>query len=142
MNPNYCHTVTLYNRLKATDNLNMQDIWNRTVLQNCFYKAATVQVQNNTSVSMSNAYTVRIPEDARYLPYRDWKRLPDKERKSYFTVSEGDILICGECDEEITGKSGNAAVQVMQRHKPDAFMVTSFSDNTSHPFGKHYRLGG
>lgn len=142
MNPNYCHTVTLYNRLKGTDSPDGRDAWNQTVLQNCFYKASTVQIQNDTSVSMLNTYTVRIPQNEKYLPYREWKQLPDDQREGFFTVSEGDILIYGTCEEEITGKSGSAATQVLQRHKPDAFMVTSFSDNTAHPLGKHYRLGG
>lgn len=142
MNPNYCHTITLYNCLKARDNPGKKDIWIRTVLQDCFYKASTLQVQNGTEASMTNTYTVRIPQNQQFLPYHKWKALPEEVRCGCFTVSEGDIVIYGECLEEVTVESGNAAPQLLQRHKPDAFKVTSFSDNTAHRMAKHYRLGG
>ena len=35
--------------------------------------------------------------------------------------------------DEITGVSGQTAAQVLNRHKPNAFKVTAFSDNTSFP---------
>lgn len=142
MNPNYCHTITLYNCLKARDNPDKKDVWIRTVLYDCFYKASTMQVQNGTEAAMTNTYTVRIPESQAYLPYHRWKSLPAAARRGYFTVSENDIVIHGECFENITGEGGNTAPQLMQRYKPDAFKVTSFSDNTAHRMGKHYRLGG
>lgn len=150
MNPNYIHTITLYNCLKAKDNQERKDIWQKRVLQNCFFKAESIVIQNGTAMSQSgassaarsNAYTVRIPENERYMPYPRWKTLPEEERGNYFTVSEGDIVVCGECTDEITGRDGNTAAQVMLRNKPDAFKVTSFADNTRYIFGKHYRIGG
>lgn len=142
MNPNYCHTITLYNCLRAKDNQEKKDVWIRTVINGCFYKASTTLIQNGTEASLSNTYTVRIQKDDRYTPYREWMKLPENARKEYFTVSDGDIVIYGECTEEITGESGKTAMEILRRNKPDAFRVTSFSDNTSHRMGKHYRLGG
>lgn len=140
MNPNYCHTITLYNCLKARDNPDKKDVWIRTVLYDCFYKASTSQIWNGTEASMVNTYTVRIPESHEYLPYHSWSELD--ERAGYFTVSEGDIVVYGECLEEITGNSGNTAPQLLLKYKPDAFKIASFSDNTAHRMAKHYRLGG
>lgn len=150
MNPNYIHTITLYNCLKGKDNKEKKDVWYKTVLENCFFKTESIVIQNGTamsqsgpsSASRSNVYTVRIPENEKYIPYSRWKLLPEEERKNHFTVSEGDIVVYGKCAEEITGKDENTAAQVMLRNKPDAFKVTSFSDNTRHAFGKHYRIGG
>ena len=57
-------------------------------------------------------------------------------------MSHDDIVVKGECREEITGESGQTAAQVLNRHKPEAFRITAFSDNTGFGAAKHYRLGG
>lgn len=143
MNPNYSQTITIYNRLKAADNLKeKRSIWQRTVLHDCFYKNVIGQTESEKGLRMSNAYTVRIPESEQYKPYAEWAVLPGKTRNRYFTVSLEDIVVKGECLEEITGASPNTAAELLSRHKPEAFVVTAFSDNTSHLMGKHYRLGG
>lgn len=138
MNQNYIHTITLYNRIRSADSADKKEHWIRTVLHQCFYKSQVSTGFNGTEVSAQNTYIVRIPENGAYLPYGKFLL----ELEGHFTVSEGDIVIHGECKEEITGESGQTAVQVLNRYKPDAFKVTAFSDNTAHIYGKHYRLGG
>lgn len=138
MNQNYTHTITLYNRIRAADSKDRKEHWKRIVLHNCFYKSQVNTGFNGTQVSAQNTYVVRIPQDARYLPYADFRKMPE----GCFTVSQDDIVVHGICVEEISGESGQTAAQVLNRHKPEAFKVTAFSDNTSFPVGKHYRLGG
>lgn len=151
MNPNYNQTITIYNCFKAADNPDStRDIWQKTVLVDCFYKNVVGQVysgvvENSSAghgMKMSNAYTVRIPESDRYRPYSEWVKLPEMEREKYFTCSVNDVVVKGECEEEITGTSPNTASQLLSKHKPEAFLVTAFSDNTSSSHAKHYRLGG
>lgn len=137
MNQNYKHTITVYNRIRAADRPDKKEHWQRTVLENCFWKAATNTVFG-TEASVQNTYTVRIPEDDHYLPYAAFCLDPD----GHFTASVGDLVVYGTCEDEITGESGHTAAQVLNRYKPNAFKVTAFSDNTLYPFGKHYRLGG
>lgn len=93
---------------------------------------------SGTDADIRNIYTVRIPKDPRYLPYHEFVKKP----AWYFTVSQEDIVILGEIQEEITGESGHMAAQVLNRYSPNAFKVTAFSDNTAFPMGKHYRIGG
>ncbi len=144
MNPNYNQTITIYNCFRATDNPDCKkDIWQKTVLHNCFYKSVIGRTEYaEKNPRMDNTYTVRIPVSDYYLPYREWIYLPEEERKRYFTCSQNDIVIRGECEAEITGSSPDTASQVLSRYKPDSFVVTAFSDNTSHLRAKHYRLGG
>lgn len=144
MNPNYNQTITLYNCFRALDNPNSKkDIWQATVLQNCFYKNVIGRSEYvDRSPSMQSAYTVRIPMSEKYKPYHEWILLSDEERADYFTCSLKDIVVKGECTEIISGQSPYTASEVLNRHKPDAFVVTAFSDNTSHRKAKHYRLGG
>lgn len=138
MNRNYTHTITLYNKISAADREDKKEHWQRTVLRNCFWKSVINTGFNGTQASVQNTYVVRIPENRKYLPYNEYAKNP----KGHFTVSQGDIVILGECKEEITGQSGQMAVQLLNRYKPNAFRATAFSDNTKSPLGKHYRIGG
>ena len=138
MNQNYVYTITLYNRIRATDNVNKKDQWKKTVLPNCFWKSVISTGFSETQANVQNTYVVRIPQDDRYLPYPEYVKYPEGR----FTVSQDDIVILGECMEEITGEAGQTATQIMNKYKPNAFKVTAFSDNTAFRIAKHYRLGG
>lgn len=118
-NPNYIHTITVF-RCK-------DGAWTRSVFHNCFWKTDIIKIQDGTNASQANTYTVRIPLEA---------------AGGGFTVSADDIIVKGDCQDNITGKSPNTATEVLLRNKPDAFKVTAFSDNTFHRMGKHYRMGG
>lgn len=120
MNPNYIYTITLYRK-------GQDGAWDKTVLRNCFWKSSIITTQNGTDASMANTYTVRIPKG---------------RVKADFTVSVGDVVVLGECMDEITRKTPNTAAEVLLRNKPNAFKVTAFSDNTGHIMDKHFRLGG
>lgn len=138
MNKNYNQTITLYNKIRASDSNDKKEHWNRTVLHNCFWKSVINTGFSGTEASVRNTYVVRIPEDCRYLPYAEYTRQPGGR----FSMSHDDIVVKGECREEITGESGQTAAQVLNRHKPEAFRITAFSDNTGFGVAKHYRLGG
>lgn len=137
MNPNYVHTITLYNRIKTVDTADKKEKWIRTVISNCSYKAQ-MNTNLSTQATVSNTYTVRIAQDRRYLPYTEFVQNPT----GHFTASMDDIVVLGNCQEEITGVDGHTATQLLTRNKPRAFKVTAFSDNTNHLTNKHYRLGG
>lgn len=132
MNPNYSRTITLYNRIKAKDSAGKADDWYRTVLRGCSWSYDQDK----------GRYTVRIPEtypgNRPYAAYRRWKDNPG----SSFTLSESDLIVLGECSEMVTGRSPDTAAEILIRNKPDAFLIKSFADNTSHPAGKHYKVGG
>lgn len=127
MNPNYVHTVTLYHKIPAAEAEDKKEHWIKTVFRNCFWKSVINTGFNETQVSVQNTYTVRVPLESCV---------------GKLQAAAGDIAVCGECQDEITGTSGQTATQVLNRNKPDAFKVTAFSDNTACSMGKHYRLGG
>lgn len=126
MNPNYTETITLYHRQPAQQTADRKEHWSRAELPQCFFKAETTTMLSDTSETKKNTYTVRIPAVV----------------MDGLTVAIGDIVVYGSCADEITGKSPDTAVEVLQRHKPGAFRVTAVSDNTHHRMGKHFRLGG
>lgn len=144
MNPNYNQTITIYNCLRAADNPDeKKDVWQKTVLKRCFYKNAMERSEYaSIDPKMANTYTVRIPQSDRYKPYREWCKLSKEQRSRYFTCNIKDVVVKGVCAEDITGVLPNTAAELLHRHKPDAFVVSAFSDNTAHKTAKHYKLGG
>ena len=102
MNPNYNQTITVYNRIKGTDTEEGKDIWKRKVIKNCFYKLVQTKIDDGKTAKMAGTYVVRIPESPNYLPYREF--VETKGVGDGFTLNPGDIVVKGECLEEITGK--------------------------------------
>lgn len=119
MNPNYNQTITVFRKVGTE--------WSKLVLENCFWKSGIVMVQNDTEAQQTNTYTVRIPLEI---------------AGSDFSAFPGDVVVLGECTDEVTGKSPDTAAEVLRRNKPNAFLVSAYSDNTSYLMAKHYRLGG
>ena len=119
MNPNYNQIITVFRKVGTA--------WSKSVFEQCFWKSGITVVQNDTEASQTNTYTVRIPLEA---------------AGSDFSASPGDVVVLGECADEITGKSPNTAAEVLRRNKPAAFLVSAYSDNTAYRMAKHYRLGG
>lgn len=143
MNPNYIHTITVYNRMKAKDTATKKEEWYKTVIPDCSWRCSTEDIQQQVQSGITNRdqkeiYIVRVPRNEKFRSYEEWKKAPAE----YFALSKQDIIILGECQDEITGISPDTATEVMQRHKPDAFLIRSFADNTSHLVGKHYKVGG
>lgn len=141
-NPNYVHTITLYNCLRAIDAPEKKDAWYRHVLAGCFYKAKLETAQSGTGIKRVNTYTVRIPESGSWLSYKEWAALPAQERTRFFTASTGDIVVYGESEEEITSVGDGTAIRVLERNAASAFRVTAVTINTGHRMSKHYRLEG
>lgn len=168
-NHNYKHTITIFNKYKLDmdggsfnsesqgvslnggyfvpwDNVvtidygtfadgNQKEAWKKTVINGCFFKCETNTTFTGTTSSKSNTYTVRIPGKKEY-----------KENKNFcggegFTLKEGDICILGACDDSITGKTGKTATDILNKNKPNAFKITSVSDNNAF-IGAHFRIGG
>lgn len=142
LNPNYNQTITLWNCLKASDNpVSNVDVWYKTVLTDCFFKAVTSQVNTGINSQMAGAFTVRIAKSDLYLPYAEWVAKATNVRGNYFTMRNDDIVILGMTTDTISSASPNTAPQILSKNKPNAFKVTACADNSGSAQG-HYRLGG
>lgn len=117
MNPNYNQTITVYH--KEADGS-----WGRYVLDGCFFKSVFNVTQKDTQAHVTNTYTARIPMG------------------NACAGAVGDMVVKGASEDEITKEKGHTFAETLAKHKPDAFIVTAFSDNTGHLMDKHYRLGG
>lgn len=136
--PTWTHTVTVLNRRDGQDSPDQLDAWKKTVLTGCFWAGKQTRGQpgraaDSAEVSEAAAYLLRVPQDKGYRSYLAWKSDMDG-----FTFSPGDYIIRGEITEEITP----ATVQrLVEAHRPEAFEVRLFKDNTGGPL-PHYRIEG
>lgn len=82
-------------------------------------------VQADGTVKIGTVHTVQIPESENYLPYREWRKV--ENRNDAFTLRTGDYVVLGEVEETITSSNLKAT---MNLYEPDAFQIQSFRDAT------------
>lgn len=122
----YDDTITVINKLDAKDAALKQDVYYPTVLEHCMWSTtSTRDVESGGTVVIGTIHQVQIPENDRFLPYREWRE-PDK-RSGSFTLRTGDYIVLGEIDGEMDAQSLREMVKV---YEPDAFQIKSFRDLT------------
>lgn len=137
--PTFKHTVTVLNKRDGLDSPDHLDAWKKTVLKQCAWKQTETQGQSgrasdDTEISEGAEYLVRVPPSTEYRPYSVWKGTMEG-----FTFSPGDYVLKDEITEEVTAETVQS---VVSQHRPDAFEVRLFRDNTGSGYLDHYRLEG
>lgn len=92
-------TVTIYN--KFVDPQTQVITWFRHVVSDCFWRLEGSTVRVGDVTLDSKAVICRIPKDDAFLEKQEWLKLPNDEMDDYFTLGQGDIIVKGECEEEI-----------------------------------------
>lgn len=134
--PTFDYTITVLNKLKSTDSATKLDVWKKTVLNNCAWSSQAVRSVQGSTVSLGNAFVVRVPKNADYKPYNEWKDTLDG-----FTFSTGDYIIKGEITEDTV--TPNNVLKIVEAYRPDAFSVVFFKDNTGTVEAlEHYHIEG
>lgn len=110
------------------------DSWKKTVLKDCTWVSEQVMSMEGIKVNLSAKYTVRIPQSSNYKPYHEWK-----SKMQGFTVSEGDYIIKGTIPYEVTPEN---VLQIVSSHRPNAFEIRIFKDNTDLGYENHYKVVG
>ena len=123
-------TITIYN--KYTDTQTQLVSWYRNVVTDCFWKldGSTVKVGDVTLDSKS--IICRIPKDDKFLEKQEWIKLPNDQMGNYFTLAPGDIIVKGECPQEIDEyTSGHRSTDLLGRYREyQACMeITEYSNN-------------
>lgn len=135
MLPTFDYTVTVLNKLAARDSATKLDVWKSTVLHNCSWSGRAERSMDGNNATVGNVFVVRVPKSADYHPYNEWKNSMDG-----FTFSTGDYIIRGEVTEEVTPST---VQDIVNRHKPEAFIVKLFKDNTGTiEVLEHYHIEG
>ena len=114
----YDKTITILNRLKAVDSSTKKiDVYYKTVLENCGWYEQAISDVDGIKVSMSTTFKIFIPFTGKFLPYNEWKK---GNTDSFFTVSQGDTIILGEVEEDITPQT---ITKIKQNYEPNVCEV-------------------
>ena len=124
-------TITIYN--KYTDPQSNMVSWYRAVVTDCFWKLSGSEVRVGDTVLDSKAIVCRIPKDIRFLEKQDWITLTAENKATHFTLSQGDIIVKGECTfviDEYTKGSRSTDLLGQYREYQACLEVTEYSNNT------------
>lgn len=132
--PTWDKTITIYSKVKASDNTDKTDKWYRTVVRGCFWKSVQNRAVTEQGVTFSASYVCRVPLTPLYKPYDAFKLSPVG-----FSLSLGDIIILGEVTDSMTAQN---RLDIISSHKPDTLTIGSFTDNARVNFLQHYLIEG
>ena len=110
-------TITIYNKFE--DPITDVVKWYRTVITDCFWKASGDKVSIGQVVLDSKSVLCRIPKDPRFLGRYEWVQLPNDQMPEHFTLGIGDIIVKGECADEINEYvAGQRSTDLLDKYRP------------------------
>lgn len=77
--------------------------WCKAVISDCIYKRSKITNMLDTTVSMSQTYTVLVPFNDNYVSSDKWYGM--KDRQNTYTVAQGDYIVFGEVKEDVTSNT-------------------------------------
>lgn len=108
--------ITIYN--KYTDAETHVVKWNRTVLENCFWKETGNKVTVGETILETNDISCRVPEQENFLESGQWYQIPNDQKSGYFTFNIGDIIVKGSVTDEIDEyKAGSRSTDLLNKYK-------------------------
>lgn len=109
-------TITLYNKYEDPQTQVIR--WYRTVIEKCFWQNVGDKLIVGTTALDTTKLICRIPEDDRFLLRHIWVQQPNDEMANYFTLSQGDIIVKGEVEDEINEyQKGSRASDLISKYK-------------------------
>lgn len=110
-------TITLYNRYEDPQTNIVR--WYRTKISDCFWKASGDKVSIGQVVLDSKSVLCRIPKDPKFLERDDWVQLPNYQMQDFFTLGIGDIIVKGDCQDEIDEYTqGRRSTDLLNKYRP------------------------
>lgn len=120
----YDDTITIFNIIN--------DIGYKTVIENVHLELNTGVAIEGTGMQESDEMLCIIPLEAinkidkTYVDWKSFKNMSDEERKKHFTFKNGDKLVNGNIDFEITNIKPNT-ISDLERNFVDVFTLTNYS---------------
>lgn len=143
----FTDTMTIYNYYRDPET--EKETWNRSVVRGVQWShnkkevitAGNVQTENKVekiTVDFQRDYKGNKP----YLPPQEYAKLPDGERKEYWTLDAKmgeDVLVLGVSEKEI---SRDYRISQLSGDFQYVVTVTAVSDNRNRPRLKHIKVTG
>lgn len=136
--------VTIYN--KYTDPQTQIVTWYRTVVNGTFWKYTGNKVVIDKAILETKDIICRIRKDDRFLEKHEWIAVPNDHMSNYFTLSQGDIIVKGEVEDEINEYvSGSRSTDLKKKYKSlqGCMEIQEWANNTGGGRGQeHYYVKG
>lgn len=137
-------TVTIYNRYE--DPQTQLVTWYRHVVEGCFWKYTGNKVVVGNTLLETKDIICRLRKNDKFLDKVDWIKQPNDKMPNFFTLSQGDIIVKGEVDDEINEyASGKRSTDLKKKYKAvrGCLEVQEWQDNTGGGRGnEHYYVKG
>ena len=137
-------TVTIYNRYE--DPQTQLVTWYRHVVEGCFWKYTGNKVVVGNTLLETKDIICRLRKNDKFLYKVDWIKQPNDKMPNFFTLSQGDIIVKGEVDDEINEyASGKRSTDLKKKYKAvrGCLEVQEWQDNTGGGRGnEHYYVKG
>ena len=137
-------TITIYNRYE--DKQTNLVTWFQHKVDGAFWKYTGDKVVINNTVLETKNIICRIRKDDAFLEKHEWIAIPNDQMSNYFTLSQGDIIVKGEVDDEINEYvSGKRSTDLKKKYKDlqGCLEIQEWSNNTGGGRGnEHYFVKG
>lgn len=137
-------TITVYNRYE--DKQTNLVTWFRHKVDGAFWKYTGDKVVINNTVLETKNIICRIRKDDAFLEKHEWIAIPNDQMSNYFTLSQGDIIVKGEVNDEINEYvSGKRSTDLKKKYKDlqGCLEIQEWSNNTGGGRGnEHYFVKG
>ena len=137
-------TITIYN--KYEDPQTNLVTWFRHVVDGAFWKYSGDKVIVGNVVLETKDVICRIRKDELFKEKFEWINIPNDEMSQYFTLSQGDIIIKGEVEDEVNEyMSGKRSTDLKKKYKSlqGCLEIQEWSNNTGGGRGnEHYFVKG
>ncbi|MBO6272803.1 hypothetical protein J6O48_08505 [bacterium] len=137
-------TITIYNRYE--DKQTNLVTWFRHKVDGAFWKYTGDKVVINNTVLETKNIICRIRKDDAFLEKHEWIAIPNDQMSNYFTLSQGDIIVKGEVNDEIDEYvSGKRSTDLKKKYKDlqGCVEIQEWSNNTGGGRGnEHYFVKG
>lgn len=132
-------TVTVYNKYEDSKG---EVTWYRTVLEGCFWKFTTDYARVDNATTMTKVLICRVRKSDMFLEDYEWQEADD--RSDYFTFNDGDLLVKGEIEDEISEyTNGKRSSDLMRKYKSRCVEITEYRNNTGEGrVCEHYLVRG
>ena len=137
-------TITIYN--KYTDPQTQLVRWYRHKVDGTFWKYTGNKVFVNNTVLETKDIICRIRKDKSFKEKHEWITIPNDQMSQYFTLSQGDIIVKGEVEDEINEyASGTRSSDLKKKYKAlqGCMEIQEWANNTDGGRGnEHYYVKG
>lgn len=135
INPNT--DITLYNRY--LDKSKGIEKYQRTVIEGCNWQGdrSVALSSDEKGITYTNGISIIINKLSNYLSPKKFIKIPDNEKKNYFTINILDKIVKGNIEFEITGVRPNTVADLIKNY--DDVIDVKAIDTT---FQSHFEIEG